>query len=83
MARETKHDKWVMATNAVDIFHGPFNPRSPGRVTTGQPYIVKAATEDALMGKVFIAPERGEDGEYHIDMLTPKASSAIIAQAET
>lgn len=72
---------WLMATNATTCFHVSA-PQTPRQFTSPKPYLIMAQTEDALMEKVFVNPQRNADGEYDISALTPKAESDIVAEIE-
>lgn len=81
MIDTTNTTDWLMATDAKEVFYVSA-PQSPRRFTSSLPHLITAATEDALMAKVFVSPTRNADGEYDIASLTPKADADIIAEAE-
>jgi len=72
---------WVCATNAIDVFHIT-KIETKQYFTTGQPYVICAETEEALMAKIFVNPTRDEETEeFEIDQFVPREESYIIAQA--
>ena len=81
MARKYKGDKnWYMATDGESVFHVIGQLDTHRQLDTGQPYVIRGTSENNLYNKVFVNPQRNEEGKYIIEDLTPKNKKAIIKQ---
>ena len=78
MTTLTGISKWVIATNDGITFSGVEYIPPNLHYSTNLTYVFTADTEDELMEKVFVSPEREElelpytEPQYVIENLTPK-----------
>lgn len=63
--------EYYIATDGISIFHEIDNLQKGQVISTGQPYIIKAADKDAIMRKIF-SDIKIEDGEYNTKDMTRK-----------
>tara|TARA_R100001443_G_scaffold54255_6_gene65745 strand:+ start:3104 stop:3349 length:246 start_codon:yes stop_codon:yes gene_type:complete len=78
MTNITNSSEWVISTNDGVIFSGVVQLTPDSHHSTNHTYVFTADTEDELMEKVFVSPEREElelpytEPQYVIKNLTPK-----------
>lgn len=81
-------EEFLIATDAKSIFHFSYVDKNL-ICTTGQPYIAvskaglsKNSKEDDVVNRLFNNPERGEDGFYDYNNLSPKDELSILNEVE-
>lgn len=73
---------WYIFTNAVDVFHGPFDGTGL-QLTSGQPYVIHGESEVEVLQKVFSDIVYTEDGNIDFNLSIPLNTATIISNSLT